>query len=215
MSTTNFLAQSEAQLIVETLLNSKAPNNHASSATTYGLGSSANYGHVKVINNLTTSSSTNGEALSAYQGYILNEKIDDVTKIVHCICSTSASAQVKTITIPQGVILDDGDILLIHFANTNTYSATANNDISFSINTVDFDVASEMNPSTSAITKPLGVSPEYYGKANTIHAYKIDLTHLCLVFLGNSKPSGGGVEVSTSSTEPSNPSDKCMWLGGS
>ena len=48
------------------------PKSHASSATTYGVGTTANYGHCRTINNLTTSSHTNGYALSAYQGYILN-----------------------------------------------------------------------------------------------------------------------------------------------
>jgi len=51
----------------------KAPNSHASSATTYGVGTTANYGHCKTINNLTQSSHVNGNALSAYQGKVLND----------------------------------------------------------------------------------------------------------------------------------------------
>lgn len=35
---------------LKTLINDKAPNNHASTATTYGVGELAKYGHVKVIN---------------------------------------------------------------------------------------------------------------------------------------------------------------------
>ena len=35
---------------VTTVENGKAPNNHASSANTYGLGTTANYGHVKISN---------------------------------------------------------------------------------------------------------------------------------------------------------------------
>lgn len=53
----------------------KAPNNHASTATTYGLGSGTNYGHTKIINNITTTSYVDGQALSAYQGYVLNTAI--------------------------------------------------------------------------------------------------------------------------------------------
>ena len=51
----------------------KAPNSHASSDTTYGVGTTANYGHVKTINGLTQSSHVNGTALSAYQGYVLSD----------------------------------------------------------------------------------------------------------------------------------------------
>ena len=54
---------------------SAAPTSHASTATTYGLGTTSNYGHVKLINALTSSSYANGEALSAYQGYVLNNKL--------------------------------------------------------------------------------------------------------------------------------------------
>lgn len=53
----------------------KSPTNHASSATTYGLGTSANYGHCKIINNITTSSYADGQALSAYQGKVLYDLI--------------------------------------------------------------------------------------------------------------------------------------------
>lgn len=52
----------------------KAPNSHASSATTYGVGTTSNYGHCKTINGLTQSSHVNGNALSAYQGKVLNDK---------------------------------------------------------------------------------------------------------------------------------------------
>ncbi len=54
----------------------KVPTNHASSATTYGVGTGSNYGHCKTINNLTTSSYSDGNALSAYQGYVLNQKFN-------------------------------------------------------------------------------------------------------------------------------------------
>lgn len=60
-----------------TLNNAKAPNNHASSATTYGVGTTSNYGHCKLVNNLNASSFVNGEALSAYQGKIINEKFNN------------------------------------------------------------------------------------------------------------------------------------------
>ena len=57
------------------LSNSRTPTSHASTATTYGIGTTTNYGHCMTINNLTTSSHADGKALSAYQGYVLNQKI--------------------------------------------------------------------------------------------------------------------------------------------
>ena len=59
-----------------TTVDGKAPKSHASSATTYGLGSTSNYGHVKTINNVTTSEHANGLALSAYQGKVLKDAVD-------------------------------------------------------------------------------------------------------------------------------------------
>ncbi len=59
-----------------TAVNGKAPKSHASSANTYGVGTTANYGHNKVINDLTHTAFANGEALAAYQGKILKDLID-------------------------------------------------------------------------------------------------------------------------------------------
>lgn len=55
-----------------------APTSHASSATTYGIGTTANYGHCKTVNGLTQASHANGLALSAYQGKVLNDKITEL-----------------------------------------------------------------------------------------------------------------------------------------
>ena len=56
-----------------------APIIHNSQNSTYGMGTATKYGHNKVIDNLTTSSSVNGESLSAHQGYVLNEMINNLT----------------------------------------------------------------------------------------------------------------------------------------
>ena len=68
---------------VNTALSGKAPTSHASSATTYGVGTSSNYGHVKVINGLTQSSHADGTALSAYQGKVLNDAINGKANSSH------------------------------------------------------------------------------------------------------------------------------------
>ena len=70
---------------------SKAPTNHASTATTYGVGTSSNYGHCKVINNLTTSSASDGVALNAYQGKVLNDRITNLNNSLKPLATTNYS----------------------------------------------------------------------------------------------------------------------------
>ena len=43
---------------IQEALNDKAPTNHASSATTYGMGNASNYGHLKLSDSTTSTSST-------------------------------------------------------------------------------------------------------------------------------------------------------------
>ena len=55
-----------------------APKNHASSANTYGLGTSANYGHVKLTTSTEApSGDQNGLALAGSMGYTLKKYTDD------------------------------------------------------------------------------------------------------------------------------------------
>lgn len=55
---------------------SKAPTNHASTGTGYGVGTIEKWGHVKIVNALTQSKYYDGYALSPYQGYLLKKDID-------------------------------------------------------------------------------------------------------------------------------------------
>ena len=57
---------------------SAKPKAHASTGTSYGVGTTSNYGHVKVRDNLTASSYVSGEALASHQGKVLNDRIDEV-----------------------------------------------------------------------------------------------------------------------------------------
>lgn len=82
-----------------------APTSHASTATTYGVGTTANYGHCMTINNLTTSAHANGKALSAYQGYVLNSKIKFTTQTASFNDKNIANAtntELGTITLAAG-----------------------------------------------------------------------------------------------------------------
>ena len=50
---------------LETNVNSKAPTSHASSATTYGIGTTANYGHLKISDNYTSSAGAASAGVAA------------------------------------------------------------------------------------------------------------------------------------------------------
>jgi hypothetical protein len=91
----------------------KAPNSHASSATTYGVGTTANYGHCKTINGLTQSSHVNGNALSAYQGKVLKDLIGNT---IIAGAYTGDDSETRTINLgfrPKAVIvLVDGKYIV-------------------------------------------------------------------------------------------------------
>lgn len=86
-------------------LNDKAPTSHASSGTTYGIGTQTNFGHVKVVDNLNATN-INGYALSAAQGKVLNDKIDAIPTVTVEDNLTSTSTT-NALSANQGKVLDD------------------------------------------------------------------------------------------------------------
>lgn len=54
------------------------PKAHAAPNTGYGPGTTSNYGHVKLRNNLNASSYVSGEALASNQGKVLSDRIGNV-----------------------------------------------------------------------------------------------------------------------------------------
>ena len=68
-----------------------APTSHASSATTYGKGTSSNYGHVKLTDSLTdtTTAATGGLALSAKAGSDLKSEINGKQNTLTDISTTT------------------------------------------------------------------------------------------------------------------------------
>lgn len=95
-------------------LDAKAPTSHASSANTYGLGSTSNYGHVKTVNGLTQSSHSDGTALSAYQGKVLKDAIDakpsasDIPTKISDLQNDSDFIEKSSTT---GLVKNDGSIM--------------------------------------------------------------------------------------------------------
>lgn len=101
-------------------LKNVAPKSHASSANTYGVGTTANYGHCKTINNLTQSSHVNGNALSAYQGKVLDDKISNGAKVLYGTYTGNGTAT-RTISLsftPVLVIIKDVSLKAVTFVTT-------------------------------------------------------------------------------------------------
>lgn len=55
-----------------------APKYHVGTTEKYGLGSTNEYGHCKTRDNLTAQAYVKGEALSAYQGQLLNNRLSTI-----------------------------------------------------------------------------------------------------------------------------------------
>jgi len=95
---------------------------HASAINTYGLGTTALFGHVKTVNNLLSSTYSDGYALSAYQGYLLDQNkqplssaltsIAGLTTAVDQMIYTTAANTYKTtaLTSTARSLLDDTSI---------------------------------------------------------------------------------------------------------
>ena len=90
-----------------TVVDGKAQTNHASEESTYGLGSESNYGHVKVVNNLTQKSHSDGTALSAYQGKILKDGLDKKVETSNIENNLTTTESGKVLDARQGKVLND------------------------------------------------------------------------------------------------------------
>ena len=100
-------------------LSGKAPTNHASSATTYGIGTTSAYGHCMTINGLTQSSHANGKALSAYQGYVLNQSIK--TKVGKSDVYRKDDSSDLTCRVIYGMRIVTGTVVVTNVQATTAY----------------------------------------------------------------------------------------------
>lgn len=82
-NTLNNLSSADFALVNHDHANDYAPKDHATISTIHGLGENYKYGHVKVIDNLTSSQYKDGESLSAYQGKVLKTAVDGKAPISH------------------------------------------------------------------------------------------------------------------------------------
>lgn len=77
-------AEADMTFATKEELKSYAKTNHASSQTTYGIGTSAQYGHVKVVDSLQSGSSA-GQAFSAKAAEALRQRITSLESTVRTI----------------------------------------------------------------------------------------------------------------------------------
>ncbi|KAK9680664.1 hypothetical protein QE152_g38934 [Popillia japonica] len=109
-----------------------APISHASAATTYGIGTTANYGHCMTINNLTATAHENGKALGAYQGAVLKESIDALQASLNALPKFISGTVVLTISGTAGVLFTLAQLRTMfgttEFGTNNITTVIANGD---------------------------------------------------------------------------------------
>ncbi len=155
---------------VYTGLAGKAPNNHASTATTYGLGTTSNYGHVKTVNNVTTASHSDGLALSAYQGKVLKDAIDgkvpttrkinenELSDDVTLYGSDIAMSSSDTTTLKSAI---DGKAPTVHSSAATTYGAASATDYGHA-------KASSTTPKANG-TAAVGIETDTFARGDHVH----------------------------------------------
>lgn len=153
-----------SEKLTKNSLDGKAPTAHASSSSTYGLGTTANYGHVKTINGLTQSSHSDGTALSAYQGKVLKDAIDakpDSSDIPTKTSDLTNDSNYISTSSTSGLIKNDGTI------DTTSYSTFSGsyNDLS---NKPTIPSASTTTPSADTTSGSYG-SGTSYARSNHTH----------------------------------------------
>lgn len=117
---------------------SRAPTSHASSATTYGKGTSTNYGHVKLSDSVssTTAAASGGTAATPYAvKSVADAKQDKITATG--VLVGDGSGGVSAVTISTNLTLDNGTLssagLTAHDATLTTTWTTSS---SYKVQTV-------------------------------------------------------------------------------
>lgn len=132
-----------------------APTSHASSATTYGTGTSGNYGHVKL------SDATNGTAAAASGGTAATPKAvadalaaaksyADDCRTFYGTCDTAASTAAKVVACSTFEELTEGATIHVKFDNSNSASNPTLNVNSTGAKGIKFSTGSSVTPGTTA-----------------------------------------------------------------
>lgn len=105
----------------------KAPKSHASTGTTYGIGTTTKYGHCMTINGLTQSSHADGKALSAYQGKVLDDKISKTEVLIINVASFSSLPQTVSNANIESDMVVVNSVLGTPSAQTADWTITTSN----------------------------------------------------------------------------------------
>ncbi len=97
------------------------PDKHSSTSSTYGLGSTSEYGHVKLIDNLTSERYNAGEVLSSHQGYVLNDKINDLDDSL-----TPTKVETETFHHSKWKLYKSGNVVSLHIVAWQANSSIRN-----------------------------------------------------------------------------------------
>ena len=145
------------------LTNSKAPNNHASTATTYGTGSSTNYGHVK-LSDSTSSTSSTGEGTAATPAAVkaVQDNVDNLKTANETAISGKAPKMHASDTPSYGVGTDTqwGHVKLSDSTSSTSGASGGIAATPAAVKAVNDSLANNVSSLTSAIN----------GKAPTSHA---------------------------------------------
>ena len=131
------------------------PKGHASTNTDYGVGSTSEYGHNKVIDNLNRERYIDGEALSAHQGYELDERLSSLESsfskndVRILISRKSDGAGESETQLVVGHSSNDGLIARIDCGDTNFDKE--NRTIRFLVNGIIYERTTDSDGKTSAL----------------------------------------------------------------
>ena len=109
--------------------------------------------------------------------------LDESPRNVYATCTTAAAEQVKVITLDNpNLALKDGDLLHIRFSYNNTFNATADKPVTFTIGSDTYQPYQRVDLADSG-TKPTGTNLWIHGQANVPSIYKVSVTNKSLTFV--------------------------------
>jgi len=148
---------------------------------TVSLGTSQNKWKINGVDNPKLTDTTYSNATTSAAGLMSaadKTKINDMGMISYGTCSTSASAQVKVVTISNdNWQLKIGSIIGVKYSNTNTYNATTSDPVKLNVNGTG-----EKQIYYNSSATPTGTNTTAFGYANQYRYYMYDGTYW--VFMG-------------------------------
>jgi hypothetical protein len=110
-----------------------AVTNHASTRNDFGLGTGSQYGHNKIIDNLTKNEFVNGEALAAHQGKVLMDAINTVNNKLVGEYVASFNNPANKATVCRITLKKIGNIVFcVYHVNYKSYTSHIGEDVKVS-----------------------------------------------------------------------------------